>query len=203
MSESETTVEELIELARGDQTALGTLLERYRGYLLLEGQQRIGAKLAVQCTPSDAVQETFARAVRSFGQFGGVTEAQFTSWLRRIYENYVTDVIRKGVRRAGIAEFGNAMVPPDGSASFIWTEPATDQTTPSQHYIKGEKALRLAQVLEVLPPDQRDAIRFRHLQGWSLKQISQYMGVSESAVAGLLFRGLKNLRESMSESAWL
>jgi RNA polymerase sigma-70 factor (ECF subfamily) len=203
MCSDEISVEELIARARTDQDWLGRLLARYEGYLLLEGRQRIGPKLAVHCDPADAVQETFARAVRGFPQFNGTREAQFTSWLRKIFENYVTDVIRKGARRSETVDLAVPMAPSDGSASLIWTEPATDESTPSQHFIRGEKALRLGQLLEKLPADQRDAVRLRHLKGWSLKQTAEHMGVSEASVAGLLYRAIKKLRASMSESSWL
>jgi hypothetical protein len=42
--------------------------------------------------------------------------------------------------------------------------------------------------------DQREAIRLRHLEGWTLAALAERFGRSESAVAGLLKRGLRGLR---------
>jgi RNA polymerase sigma-70 factor (ECF subfamily) len=58
----------------------------------------------------------------------------------------------------------------------------------------GEAAARLAEAIESLPEDQREAIRLRHLEGWTLEQLAVRFGRSESAVAGLLKRGLRGLR---------
>jgi RNA polymerase sigma-70 factor (ECF subfamily) len=91
---------------------------------------------------------------------------------------------------------------PDGSASFCWREPAGSQTTPSQRLIKGEKALRLAAMLESLPEAQREAVRLRHLEGWPLERIAEALDRSVVATAGLIKRGLKRLRQQMSPDSW-
>ena len=59
----------------------------------------------------------------------------------------------------------------------------------------GETAVRLAQALATLPPDQHEAVRLRHLEGWSMQQLTAHFGRSETAVAGLLKRGLRGLRD--------
>ena len=63
--------------------------------------------------------------------------------------------------------------------------------------MKSEAAAVLALCLEKIPDTQREAIRMRYLEGMSLKNISDRMGKSEMAVAGLLKRGLQGLREAM------
>jgi RNA polymerase sigma-70 factor (ECF subfamily) len=50
-----------------------------------------------------------------------------------------------------------------------------------------------------LPDDQREAVILRHLQEFSLPEIMQLMGRSRASVAGLLFRGLRALREWLQE----
>jgi DNA-directed RNA polymerase specialized sigma24 family protein len=51
--------------------------------------------------------------------------------------------------------------------------------------------------LLTLPDPQREAIELFHLQGCSLKEVAQQLERSGPAVAGLIHRGLKRLRESM------
>ena len=60
--------------------------------------------------------------------------------------------------------------------------------------MRGELAVRIAKEVERLPDDQREAVRLRHLEGWSLAQLAQHFGRGESAVAGLIKRGLRALR---------
>src|ERR687887_598986 len=74
-----------------------------------------------------------------------------------------------------------------------------DLTTPSQHVMQNEKTRCLAECLAALPPDQQMAVELHHLAGYSLSEIAQRMKKSKASVAGLLRRGLQNLRESLKE----
>src|SRR5207244_10248090 len=58
-----------------------------------------------------------------------------------------------------------------------------------------ERAVRLADALEQLPERQRDALVCQHWHGWPVARIAQHLECSTEAVAGLLKRGLKQLRE--------
>jgi RNA polymerase sigma-70 factor (ECF subfamily) len=63
--------------------------------------------------------------------------------------------------------------------------------------MKNEAAVVLAACMDQLPGSQREAIRMRYLEGMPLKEISERMGKSEMAVAGLLKRGLRGLRDEL------
>ena len=54
--------------------------------------------------------------------------------------------------------------------------------------------VRLAAALAVLPEAQRQAVEMRHLHGRPLADIAREMGRTPAAVAGLLHRGLAQLR---------
>ena len=61
--------------------------------------------------------------------------------------------------------------------------------------MRGEQAVRLAMLLGKLPQDQREALRLRYLEGKTLLEIAERLDRSEMAVAGLLKRGLRSLRD--------
>jgi RNA polymerase sigma-70 factor (ECF subfamily) len=82
----------------------------------------------------------------------------------------------------------------DQSASRLEWWLAADQSSPSQHAVRQEELLRLAESLATLPEAQRRAIELHHLQGWPLAEIAAELGSTKAAVAGLLHRGLKTLR---------
>ena len=64
--------------------------------------------------------------------------------------------------------------------------------------MRDEASVVLATCLAHIPETQREAIRLRYLEGMSLKEISERIEKSEMAVAGLLKRGLRALREEMA-----
>jgi RNA polymerase sigma-70 factor (ECF subfamily) len=87
----------------------------------------------------------------------------------------------------------------DESSARLEAWLAAEQSSPSQRAERNEETVRLAEALARLPEAQREVLVLRHLQGRSLADISQQLGRSPSAVAGLLHRGLKQLREMMEE----
>ena len=76
---------------------------------------------------------------------------------------------------------------------------AAVQSSPSQRISKEEDLLRLSDALAALPIAQREAIVLHHLQGLKLAEVAKELGRSESAVAGLLFRGLGKLQQQLTE----
>jgi RNA polymerase sigma-70 factor (ECF subfamily) len=70
-------------------------------------------------------------------------------------------------------------------------------STPSQKVIQGEQEQLLMQALRVLPDDQREAVRLRHLEGWALTDIARHLGRSSAATAGLIKRGMQALRRQL------
>jgi RNA polymerase sigma-70 factor (ECF subfamily) len=74
---------------------------------------------------------------------------------------------------------------------------AAEQSSPSQRAERNEEAFQLAIALEALPEAQREALVLQHWHGWSLAQIAEHLGRSRSAVAGLIKRGLQQLREAL------
>jgi RNA polymerase sigma-70 factor (ECF subfamily) len=60
--------------------------------------------------------------------------------------------------------------------------------------------VRLADSLARLPGDQRRAVELRHLQGLSLIEVGRTMNRTVAAVAGLLQRGLRALRNDLGET---
>ena len=60
---------------------------------------------------------------------------------------------------------------------------------------RDEQAVELPNAMAGLPDTQREALVLKHWHGWSLKQIAEHLDRTPAAVAGLLKRGLKQLRE--------
>src|SRR5262249_13136767 len=112
-------------------------------------------------------------------------------------------------RRATIGiqgETGHPPARPGGSLPQGWALPAPSDPTeigiessPSQRLMRQERLLKLAEALDRLPEDQRTALELRYLQGLSVAEVCRRMGRGTPSVANLLYRGLKALRERLSD----
>lgn len=67
--------------------------------------------------------------------------------------------------------------------------------------MKQERAEQLASTLLKLLDDERSAVVLKHYHNWSVAEIAQHLDRTQDAVAGLLRRGLKKLREHFREEA--
>jgi RNA polymerase sigma-70 factor (ECF subfamily) len=199
---SSSTASQLLAKARqGDAEAAGILLERYRPYLRLIAQRRLDSGVKARVDPSDVVQQTCLEAYRDLVSFRGGAEAELIAWLRRILDHNVAQTIQKHVfaqKRATDKE--RSLDDSNGLGRALREVLAAEQSSPSRRAMRDEDAVGLAQAMQTLPEDQHEAIRLRHLEGWSLAQIAEQLDRSEVAVAGLLKRGLRRLRKHFLDS---
>ncbi|WP_417389119.1 sigma-70 family RNA polymerase sigma factor [Gimesia sp.] len=179
---------------KGNQDAIGQLLDRHRPYLKLIAQRALEGQLQARVDDSDIVQQTCLSALRNFEQFDGKEEAQFIAWIQKIHERNIQDTIRKHLgaeKRTIVNEVAAAGENLQGLFHL-------DTLSPSQRVMQAEDAVRLAEVLASIPEDQREAVRLRHLEGWSLADLQKHFDRSETAVASLIKRGLENLRKKLN-----
>jgi RNA polymerase sigma-70 factor, ECF subfamily len=170
-------------------------LEPYRNFLLLIARLRLDRRLRGKLDPSDVVQQTLLRAHESLAQFRGHGEAELAGWLRQILATTMADEVRRygrGKRDVGAERMLLASLDESSACLEAWL--ACDQTSPSQRAVRQEQLLLLADALDAMSEDQRQAIELHHLKGHSLADVGREMGRSKAAVAGLLRRGLKELR---------
>lgn len=174
-------------------------VERYREYLRLLARLHMDPQLRGKLDPSDVVQETLVKAHRNFDQFRGQTEAELAGWLRRILANSLIDAARKYQREVSIARPLAETL--DESAARLEAWLAADQSTPSAEIDRQEQLLALAAALAQLPEEQRQAVELHHLKDCSVAEAAAALNKTEAAVAGLLRRGLKRLRELLAETS--
>jgi RNA polymerase sigma-70 factor (ECF subfamily) len=178
----------------------GEPLEHYRDYLRLLARLHLSPRLRGKLDPSDVVQQTLLKAHAHRAEFRGQRPEQRAAWLRRILANLLADALRAfgGARRDVALERSLDEALRQSSArleAFLHPDPAS----PSQHLVREEELRRLAAGLEALPEDQRAAVELHHLQGQSVAEVADHLGRTEAAVAGLLRRGLRKLRDYLQE----
>ena len=175
---------------------------QFRSYLYLLARSHIGRRYRTRLDPSDIVQQTLLDAHRKAAQFRGTTRAERMAWLKQILANNLADAVRGLVRaKRDVSRERRLDVHVNSSFTRVeqWLEAAGP--SPSQQAVRSEDLLRLADSLASLPEPQREAIILHHLQGLPLAEVGQQLDKTPAAVAGLLHRGLKRLRELLSCSA--
>lgn len=191
MTAAPSSIAEMIARARdGDRDALGELLEQHRAYLKLITQRSIGNQLGGRLDASDIVQQTCLSAFGNIHKLLSDNPDEFAAWLRKVHERNVQNAVRDHVETQKRALDRQQSLDESG-----WRpELPAKQTSPSQRLLEGERAVQLAAAMQVLPPDQREAVRLRYLEGQSVEEIARQMQRTRFSVAGLIKRGLARLR---------
>jgi RNA polymerase sigma-70 factor (ECF subfamily) len=178
----------------------GSDLECFREYLSLLARLQVDDRLRARIDLSGVVQQTLLEAYQARGQLHGHNQAQVAAWLRRILANNLADEVRRllaGKRDPARERSLEAALEASSARLQEWL--AAEQSSPSEQVERQEEGVRLAKALAALPDNQRRAVELHHLQGRSLSEVATELGLSRPAVAGLLHRGLKKLRELLEE----
>jgi RNA polymerase sigma-70 factor (ECF subfamily) len=175
-------------------------LEEYREYLRLLAELQLDGRLQGKIDLSGVIQQTMLEAYQALPKYERQDSDHLAAWLRRILANNLTDEIRKlktGKRDLGRERSLEAAL--DQSSVRLQEWLAADQSSPSVNARRQEQALHLSAALAKLPDAQREALLLRHFHGKSLAQIAQHLDRSHAAVAGLLKRGLQQLRNQLQD----
>jgi RNA polymerase sigma-70 factor, ECF subfamily len=175
-------------------------LERFRAYLRLLARLHLDRRLQGKLDPSDLVQQTLLQAYQAADQFRGRTPAELAAWLRQILARLLANAVRdfrRGKRDVALERsLAGAL---DASSAHLEAWLAQEQTGPDRQADRHEQAARLAAALDQLPEAQREALIWQHWHGQSLAEIGRHLGRSPAAVAGLIKRGLQQLRRLLDE----
>jgi RNA polymerase sigma-70 factor (ECF subfamily) len=176
-------------------------LERFRAYLGLLARLEVAPRLRDKVDLSGVVQQTLLEAFQglSADPRRRKTDAETAAWLRSILSHNLADVLRKlKARKRDVRMEWSLEDALGASASRLEKWLAADESSPSQRVMHQEELLRMVATLATLPESQRRAIELHHLEGWPIAEIAAEIGTTKAAVAGLLHRGLKNLRMQLA-----
>ena len=190
----------LVERLRsGDESALAEFVESNRPALLAFIRSRTGAHLAKKVEPEDILQEASMEGIRSLGKTP-LENWDPLHWLFQVCERKIIDAHRRFFESQKRAASREAELP-EGSAAGMGLANllAASMTTPSEAFSRDQRQLRVLAALDVLPEDQREALRLRYLVGLPSKEIAQKLGKTDGAVRVMLSRSLAKLQEMLAD----
>lgn len=177
------------------------VISRYEPYLRMLARTHMRTAYQAKLGTSDIVQQAMLQAFGAIDQFRGGTEAELRGWLRKILVRQICHLDRdmhrdkRDVRREQSMEQKLAQ-----SSMRLQGLLAADQATPSQVAVVGENLSSLVEAVERLPDAQRMAIELHYLEGMKLAEVAEALDKTTGAVAGLLHRGMKQLRADMNQN---
>lgn len=176
------------------------IVAKYEPYLRMLARTQMRQAYRARIGASDMVQQAMLQAVQGLDGFRGQTEAEFRGWLRQILARHLCHLDRdlhrdkRDIRREQSIEQKLAQ-----SSMRLEGLLAGEGPTPSQNVAIGENVLKLADAVERLPESQREAVRLHYLEGMKLSEVANQLDKTTGAIAGLLHRGMKTLRQQLEE----
>lgn len=170
--------------------------ERFRGYLCVLASMGLDRQVAHKLDASDIVQQTLLHAHEARSQFRGTTDAECIAWLRQILANNLAHCVRdlhrdkRDVRREHSLDQRL-----ERSSWCLLGILGVDDTSPLSKLEKDEQRLRIMDLLSQMEPHQRDVLWLKYWHDLTLAEIAMQLQISTPAAAGILYRGLKQLRQ--------
>jgi len=155
---------------RGDRDAFTELVRRHRDRMWAVALRTLSDREDA----ADALQEALLSAFRSADRFRG--ESAVTTWLHRIVVNSCLDRARRRQARPTVA-----MPEVETVRGPVAPDPDTDT------------ALAVQAALAQLPAEQRVPLVLLDMQGYSVAEIAQLLGVAEGTVKSRCARGRARL----------
>lgn len=128
----------------------------------------------------DLTAETYERAWKTRQRFKGDGQAAL-GWLLRIARNLAIDLSRR--RKVRDVD--------ENIAVEFFVDP---NLAPEIDVITREQITILWRLLGMLSEDIREMLVLRYILGWQVKQISNYLGITENNVSVTIRRALKSLQ---------
>lgn len=189
ISDKEKNLFSLQALQDGDRAEFARLVEVYSPMIY-----RLGLKMLNN--PQDAediLQETFIKAYRHIGNFGG--RSSISTWLYRIATNEALMAIRR--KRPDTVSLEVPSIhdtePQDPLQIVDWC------CLPEEDFLTSEVRARLDEAAENLPVNLRVVFVLRDIEGLSTRETAEVLEISEMAVKTRLSRARLRLREELSE----
>jgi RNA polymerase sigma-70 factor (ECF subfamily) len=179
----------VISSMRGEQDAVATLFAWIRPAIVRYCRSRIGRSGSAYSSADDVAQEICVAVLGALGRYNDEPES-FLPFVYGIAAHKVAD----HYRRAGRDRSDPSADVPDG---------IDVSASPEQQIMAADLRDRLANLLNTLPPRQREILRLRLIVGLSAQETATTVGLTPTAVRVTQHRALAKLRAALSRAEWV
>lgn len=186
---SRLTDEELaISYVRGNNRAFDELLSRNQSNLF----SYILFVVRDEDKANDLFQETFVKVITKLHQGRYVDSGKFGAWIMRIAHNVIMDWYREQRSR-------NLIEPTDENDLSNLSGNEILDSNVENRYVNDQIMVDVKNMMNMLPPTQREVVFMRFYQDLSFKEIAETTGVSINTSLGRMRYAILNLRRMSKE----
>lgn len=174
----------------GDENAFAEIVNRYSSRVFRFASRFFNQRSLVE----EAAQEVFLKAFTQLKNFEG--RGSLEGWLTRITVNTCINILRSSKRET---EMTVSALTEDETD---WLEQKMSNAAAVQYQAEEEKMIAadlVHRVLETMSADDRLALTLLDGEGYSIREISEMTGWSESKVKIQAFRARRRMRETMEK----
>lgn len=172
---------------QGDFSAFEELVDKYQGRIYRHLRKIVHDGNQTE----DLLQETFLSAYKGLGSFTGASS--FSTWLFRIATNAALMFLRKHTHDQ--VEYDDEIA---NQSSEMMTASPEFISTPLEILLSLEGKRVLEQAIDDLPVIYRTVMVLRDIEGFSLEETSDVLGISIPAVKSRLHRARNIVREALT-----
>lgn len=194
-------------LRNGDETAFAWLINQYHTSLVRLAQIYVASAAVAE----EVAQEAWLGVLQGLDRFEG--RSSLKTWIFRILTNRAKT---RGQREARSVPFSDLEDPDLGEAepavesdrfnppNHQWpnhwaVEPASWETIPEHRFLSQETRAYIEQAVTELPPNQRQVIMLRDIDGWTSDEVCAVLGLSEANQRVLLHRARSKVRRVLEQ----
>jgi len=198
----------LIEQLRGgNEAAFEALIDRYAPSMLRLAMLYVRAWAVAE----EVVQETWVAVLEGLGRFEG--RSSLKTWMFRILTNRAKTRAQREGRSIPFSSLEDSdtdhaehavdperFLPVDHRWPGGWVSfPVSWEEIPEERILSQETSACINRAIEALPPNQREIIALRDIEGWTSEETCAFLGISEVNQRVLLHRARSKVRGVLEE----
>lgn len=173
----------------GDERAFNTFFEAFFPRVYRFALPRLAGDAEAS---KEVVQATMVKAMRNLASYRG--DAALFSWVCQICRRQIVDHLRATRRRSSKVVLLEDS--PDISAALDSIE-APQEDEPMHRYSADETRRLIRTVLDRLPSRYGDVLEWKYVEGHSVEEIGDRLGIGHTAAQSLLARARVAFREAL------
>ena len=195
------------QLRSGNEAAFVGLIDRYANAMLRLAMVYVTAWAVAE----EVVQETWLAVLEGLGRFEG--RSSLKTWMFRILTNCAKTRAQREGRSIPFSSLSDIdadqsepavdpdrFLPADHEWSGHWVSfPANWQEMPEDRLLSQETRACIHQAIEAVPPNQREIITLRDIEGWTSEETCVFLGISEVNQRVLLHRARSKVRRVLEK----